>query len=253
MKTLRFFVGMGLITAALAVPAFGAEEAAGRAGRPEAGQRGEWTKVTKGVWTRRTAEGTTETYAVGAQGMKWALVSTQRELSKVMALYQKEPTAERWQQVETLLKTIRKAEAAARNEAVEDLGLEEKADEDTPVVDVCHYDAVHANAYSLIAGIAANAYADHCDTGGRSGDVYARAYAQVTSGGVQTQQTQTCAHSGREVSCSVAASVSGTGYCTSEAYSSVFIFIGGHNLFYETSASRCGCDRRVECPLPEVD
>ncbi len=237
-------VGMGLLTAALAVPAFAGTENPGRAAR----QAGEWKRVTQGVWSRQTETGATETYAVGASGMKWALASTQRELSKVMALYHKEPAAERWQQIETLLTTLHKIEAASRNEAPEPAGIEEKADEDTAPVE-CHYDTLHANAYSLISGVAANADAAHCDTGGRSGDVYTRAYAQVTSGGVKTEQTQTCARSGKEVSCYAAASVTGNGYCTSESYASVFIFIGGHNLFWETSATRCGCNRYVECAI----
>lgn len=242
------WAGLGLLTLALAVPAFAGGEPGARGFGLRDVASGDWKRVTPGVWTRQAEDGATETYALGARGMKWALVSTQRELAKVMELYQREPSSERWQQIERLLGTIRKLEAATRNEGQDSPEIQEKAA--APAPPPCAYDYLHANAYSLSNGVAANADAVWCHADYYyPADVYARAYAQVTASGVKTEATQTCAHSGVVASCVVAASVPGNGYCTSEAYSSIFVFIPGHNLFYERSAYRCGCNPFVACAI----
>jgi len=246
-RTIRRMLSLTSLAAMLAVPAFAGGEPGGQGqGAREIGS-GAWKRVVSGVWTRQAEDGATETYAIGAHGMKWALVSLQRELAKLMDVYQREPTAERWQQIEGLLGSIRKMEGATRQEAQDSPEIQQKAA--APAPPPCNSYSLHATAYSLSNGVAANADAAWCQNPGRSADIYTRAYAQVTSGGVKTEQTQTCSHSGTNVSCVVAASVPGSGYCTSEAYSSIYVFIAGHDLFYERSASRCGCNPLVACAI----
>jgi hypothetical protein len=244
----RSMVWTGLLVAAMALPmALAAEEGPRREGSKEP-QAGAWQRLEPSVWTRKTADGATETYAVGARGMQYAVRSMQRELDTLTALYDREPSTETLGQIEKVRATLAKAEAATRNPGIEDLGLEEKA---APAPPPCNFYSLHATAYSLTNGVAANADSRWCQNPGRSADIYSRAYAQVTAGGVKTEQTQTCTLSGQNVNCIVAASVPGSGYCTSEAYSSIFVFIPGHNLFWEVSATRCGCNPNVLCAISD--
>jgi hypothetical protein len=245
----RSMVWTGLLVAAMALPMAVTAQAAARSEGAEGPQAGGWKRLEPSVWTRKTADGATETYAVGARGMEYATRSLQREIDKLVSLHDREPSSETWGQIEKLRGTLAKAQTAARNQSVEDLGIEEKAQVAPPP---CNFYSLHATAYSLTNGVAANADSRWCQNPGRSADIYSRAYAQVTAGGVKTEQTQTCTLSGQNVNCIVAASVPGSGYCTSEAYSSIYVFIPGHNLFWEVSAARCGCNPNVLCPISEV-
>lgn len=245
----RSMVWTGLLVAAMALPMSVAAQPAAGSGGAEGPQAGAWKKLEPSVWTRKTADGATETYAVGARGMQYAVRSMERELEKLVALNEREPSAKTSEEIEKLRATLAKAEAASRDQSVEGPAIEEKAQVAPPP---CNFYSLHANAYSLTNGVAANADSRWCQNPGRSADIYSRAYAQVTAGGVKTEQTQTCTLSGQNVNCIVAASVPGSGYCTSEAYSSIFIFIPGHNLFYEVSAARCGCNPNVLCAISDV-
>lgn len=243
-------VWTGLLVVALALPMAVAAQAAGRSEGSEGPQAGAWQKLEPSVWTRKRADGATETYAVGARGMQYAVRSMQRELDTLIALYDREPNAKTWEQIENVRATLAKAEAASRNQGIEDPAIEEKALA-APAPPPCNFYSLHATAYSLTNGVAANADSRWCQIPGRSADIYSRAYAQVTAGGVKTEQTQTCTLSGQNVNCIVAASVPGSGYCTSEAYSSIYVFIPGHNLFWEVSANRCGCNPNVLCAISQ--
>jgi hypothetical protein len=230
----------------------GAAFAAGRA-EGDAGTRrdaGEWTKIAPGVWSKASG-GKVETYAIGAQGMKWALTPLRAELEKLMDAYFADPKPDIWSQIEAHMGVIRQAEAAARGESVEAGETELKAAQQA-APESCMYDYAHANAYALNPGAAASADAVWCWTDISYPDttVHARAHAQVTSGGVTTEQTQTCTKTDAGfVSCVVAASVSGSGKCLSDAYSYVFFPSPGHWVYYERSDDHCGCTPWVACAI----
>ncbi|HSK79407.1 MAG TPA: hypothetical protein VLQ45_23340 [Thermoanaerobaculia bacterium] len=230
----------------------GAAFAAGR-GEGDAGTRSGlvgWKKVAPGVWSKASG-GKVETYAIGAQGMKWALTPLRAELTRLMDAYLADQKPDVWNQIEAHMEVIRNAEAAARGEAIE-TGEAELQGAQKGLSESCSYDYAHANAYPLNPGVAASADAVWCwtDISYPNTTVHAHAHAEVTSGGITTFQTQDCTQAGTGyVACVASASVSGSGKCLSDAYSYVFFPSGGHWIYYERSDKHCGCTPWVACAI----
>lgn len=198
-----------------------------------------WRPVTKGVWTRPTPDGRTETYVEGREGLTYVLPALRTHLAELVDAYLARPDSERYVALEEYSRFIEKVEKAAA-------GKGSSPDQGSLAKTSCQYSF----------GYGADAFPSHCtnqaqanasysavSSGERCGkcDVYAYAYVERTCGGTTNTQSQSCSDHGTNVSCSASASL-GTSASSCYGYAFASIYCPDlNNLYLSTSDTDTAC------------
>jgi hypothetical protein len=192
-----------------------------------------WTLVAPGVLQRHGEGKRVETFAVGPEGLRWAVREVQGRLAFLMAEYQAHPTGELRRAIRSLRGEISKLR--------EDLeaSREEPMDQALEKCSVSHGASADAFPLSSAAGVGANASAFFNTACAYDAETYAYAYARATANGVINTVIQEVPRTGANITSSASASVQGTSNCLSEAYS--YARYTPANIFHSVSDSNTSC------------
>jgi hypothetical protein len=178
----------------------------------------EYREILPGVWQRDGLDGRTEHLAIGPEGLAWALAQLHERSSREIEVYLEQPTAERWERIEDLAKTMERMRAdigAARS-----IGLREALRAILDRAAACDFSGtVDANAYPLNVGAGASALASWWNNCSQQGCVYCNATACIDRTCVSDSKS---ACSTTAVSRSCLAQLAGSAGCFSSAYASVY-------------------------------
>lgn len=204
-----------------------------------------WKPVAPGVLQRRTGERRVETYAIGADGLRWAVQEMENRLRFLESQYQARPKGDLRRTINTyrqeivkLRKDLEQAEVICDDEmlaeAFEKSGCSSSF-------------ATAANATNLTTntqGVTATATAHFNNTCGWYVETHAEAYATATINGVVDYFSQTDGPKGTSsttLSSSATAAIQGGPNCSSSAYSWVRSSEG--EIFYSAR------DENSLCPV----
>jgi hypothetical protein len=185
-------------------------------------QREGWKIVKDGVLQRELIPGEIESFVFGAAGFTWKIQDLQRQLRKLQAELQANPTPELGKAIASHRKAIANArKALMMAQSAEARGEEVDLSKESCVTNFS-YDASAAQK-SDVQGVRANAsatFGTNCE--GSTGQVYAYAFAKATTSGGETTETVTDGpRSGANVSASAYASRNGGSPCESYGFGEV--------------------------------
>lgn len=194
-----------------------------------------WLPVAKGVWKRPAADGRTETYVQGPEGLAYVLPTLRAHLAELAKAYVEWPDSERRDDLEEYTRFLKRVEGAvARGRSGRPRDSLAKAD--CPQT-TFSYGADAFPSAQCTNNATANASANTCV----SCDVYAYAYVERTCRNVTTTRSQSCSDSGTNVSCTANASLNGaTNSCYAYAFSSIYC-AALNNLYLSASDSSTSC------------
>lgn len=200
---------------------------------PGASAFAQWAPVAPGVLQRHGEGKQVETFAVGPEGLRWAVREVQNRLAFLKAEYQAHPNEDLRRAIRSLRQEVAKLrqdlEASRNGSMLETL---EKCT-------VSRGASADAFPLSSAAGAGATASAFFNTDCAYEAETYAYAYARATANGVINTVIQEVPRTGSSISSSATASVQGTSNCLSEAYA--YARYTPANVFYSASDSSSSC------------
>lgn len=201
-----------------------------------------WTPVAPGVLQRQGEGNRVETFAVGPEGLRWAVREVQSRLAFLRTQYQAHPTGD----LRRAIRSLRGEIAKLRQDLAES--------QDEPLASamekctVSHGASADAFPLSSAAGAGANASAFFNTACAYDAETYAYAYARGTANGVINTVIQEVPRTGSNITSSATASVQGTSNCLSEAYA--YARYAPANIFHSVSDSNTSC---TAPPVASID
>lgn len=195
----------------------------------------QYQQVFAGVWQRSGLDGQVEHLALGPEGLAWALTRLHEQSNRELELYLQKPTAERWERIGDLAKTMEEIRADITN--ARSIGLREALRSLADRAAACHYTIdLSADAHPLNPGAGASASASWWNDCNQVGCVYCYTSASVNS--TSDNESQGGCHA-VSVGRSCSAAVSGSGTCSSYAYA--YVYVSGLSIFNDVSDSNSSC------------
>jgi hypothetical protein len=193
-----------------------------------------WTPVAPGVLQIHKGGNRVETFAIGPEGMRWALRQMTARLRFLEREYRTYPSSD----LQRTITALRHEVAELRDE-VENAGAEDEPLAVEKSCSVSHSVLADATYLTSAAGVKATASATFNNTCGYYAETYAYAYARATQGTLVETLIQEDPKSGYNVTSNATATVYGSADCLSEAYS--YARYSPENIFYSASDSNSIC------------
>jgi len=192
-----------------------------------------WTPVASGVLQRQGEGKRVETFAVGPEGLRWAVREVQSRLAFLRSEYQAYPSGDLRRAIRSLRGELAKLQADLET------SRDEPLDQALEKCTVNHGASADAFPLSSAAGAGANASASFSTACAYDAETYAYAYARATANGVINTVIQEVPRTGANITSSATASVQGTSHCLSEAYA--YARYTPANIFHSVSDSNTSC------------
>lgn len=187
-----------------------------------------WKPVAPGVLQIHKGKNRVETFAIGPEGMRWALRQMTARLRSLEREYRTYPSSDLQRTITNL-----RDEVVKLREHVENAGAEDEPLAVEKSCTVSHSVLADAAYLTSAAGVKATASATFNNTCGYYAETYAYAYARATQGTLIETLIQEDPKSGYNGTSSATATVYGSADCYSEAYS--YARYAPQNLFYSAT------------------
>ena len=196
-----------------------------------------WQAVAPGVLQRNRGGNKVETFAIGPEGLRWAIKQLQTRLTFLKREYRTHRTVYLQRAIasyQTQIASLKRDLARSKDQDDSMADLFEKVG-----CSVSYSSNAIARGLASAAGIEAVASAGFNNNCGYYAETYASSYARATRNGLTETLTQTDPRSGYNISSSATAAVQGTVDCYSEAYSYARYSSANIFLSFFDSSSTC--------------
>lgn len=180
-----------------------------------------WQPVSEGVWQRENPDGRVESYVTGVKGLSWAVAELESRLASWVDLYLIEQDESLQEILDIYVQQIN--ELHARIAQAEKQPLSKAAELPAPTCSQYNL-GLSAAAFPLSCGnrATASSFYNTNDSACPACSIYAYAFVSRTCNNTTNTQSQTCSDNGTNVSCSVAAQLTGAvSSCYSYGFASV--------------------------------
>ncbi len=203
-----------------------------------------WKPVAPGVLQVHKGDNRVETFAIGPEGMRWALRQMTARLRSLEREYRTYPSGDLQRTITNLRDEVAKLREDVENLDEGDEPLTGAAEKSCSVTHSVSADAAYLTS---AAGVTATASATFNNTCGYYAETYAYAYARATQGTLVQTLIQEDPKSGYNGTSNATATVQGSVDCLSDAYS--YVRYSPANIFYSAVDSNSICPPALQASI----